>query len=153
MVADIRRLVYELRPPALDELGLLEALQSHVVQMKGINGLHISIKADPDPLPTLPAAIEVAAYRIILEGITNVIRHARAQNCTVRFQLFEDAQHAQLILTITDDGIGLPKNFRSGVGLTSMRERAEELGGTFEIKSNPPKGTTFTAKLIFIVQG
>lgn len=152
MVADIRRLVYELRPPALDELGLLEALQSHVVQMKGINGLHISIKADPDPLPTLPAAIEVAAYRIILEGITNVIRHARAQNCKVRFQLFEDAQHAQLILTITDDGIGLPKNLRSGVGLTSMRERAEELGGTFEIKSNPPKGTTFTAKLIFMIQ-
>lgn len=153
MVTDIRRLVYELRPPALDELGLLEALQSHIAQMSGINGLQILITSNPDPLPSLPAAIEVALYRIVLEGITNVTRHAQAQNCTVRFQLIEVNQRSELILTIHDDGIGLPENVRSGVGLTSMRERAEELGGIFEIMPNHPTGTKLTTKLIFMAQG
>jgi signal transduction histidine kinase len=127
MVADIRRLVYELRPPALDELGLLEALRAHVAQMSGANGrLRISIEASPEPLPALPAAIEVAAYRIALEGVTNVIRHAQARDCRVRFVVTEAEPPSRLVLTVTDDGLGLPAKFQSGVGLTSMRERAEE---------------------------
>lgn len=134
MVADIRRLVYELRPPALDELGLLEALRAHVAQMSGVNGqLHIAIEAVPEPLPPLPAAIEVAAYRIALEAVTNVIRHAQAGNCRVRFVLSEDDQPSSLKLSVTDDGIGLPADLQSGVGLISMRERAEELGGMCDV--------------------
>lgn len=76
MVADIRRLVCELRPSALDELGVLEALRAHVAQMGDENDhLQIVVEAVPEPLPPLPAAIEVAVYRIALEGVTNVIRH------------------------------------------------------------------------------
>jgi len=149
MVADIRRLVYELCPPALDELGLLEALRAHVAQMSGANGrLRISIEAVPEPLPPLPAAIEVAAYRIALEGVTNVIRHAQARDCRVRFVVTE-AQPPCLTITITDDGLGLPATFQSGVGLTSMRERAEELGGACEVGSNDSGGTQVTATLPF----
>jgi signal transduction histidine kinase len=150
MVADIRRLVYELRPPALDELGLLEALQAHVAQMSGANGrLRISIEASPEPLPALPAAIEVAAYRIALEGVTNVIRHAQARDCRVRFVVIEAEPPPRLVITVTDDGLGLPAKFQSGVGLASMRERAEELGGTCEVGSNERGGTRVTAALPF----
>jgi len=152
MVADIRRLVYELRPPALDELGLLEALRSHVAQMSGGNGrLRISIEATPEPLPSLPAAIEVAAYRIALEGVTNVIRHAQARECRVRFVVSETAQPPHLTVTITDDGLGLPAKFQSGVGLTSMRERAEELGGACTVRAAPNRGTRIRAVLPFSI--
>lgn len=154
MVADIRRLVYELRPPALDELGLLEALRAHVAQMGEANrGLYISIEAWPEPLPPLPAAIEVAAYRIALEGVTNVIRHAQARNCRIRFAISEDEQPLRLVLTVTDDGRGLPAQFQAGVGLISMRERAEELGGTFAVGSNQGKGTRIIAALPFAAEG
>jgi signal transduction histidine kinase len=153
MVADIRRLVYELRPPALDELGLLEALRSHMAQMSSANkGLQIAIEAAPEPLPPLPAAIEVAAYRIALEGVTNVIRHAEARECQVRFVVAEAEQPPQLIVTVADDGRGLPATFQSGVGLISMRDRAEELGGTCTISSNGQAGTLVTAALPFITK-
>ena len=148
MVADIRRLVYELRPPALDELGLLEALRAHVAQMNEATGtLRTSIAASPEPLPSLPAAIEVAAYRIALEGVTNAMRHAQARACHVRFTIADNGYPSQLAVVITDDGVGLPADMRPGVGLTSMRERAEELGGTFEAASQPGRGTRITATL------
>ncbi len=154
MVADIRRLVYELRPPALDELGLLEALRAHVPQMDGLSGrLHITIEAVPEPLPMLPAAIEVAAYRITLEAITNVIRHADAKNCSISFTLTEDATLPRLIIAVTDDGQGLPNKFQAGVGLISMRERAEELGGYCEVTSIGQEGTQVIAMLPFSVNG
>lgn len=154
MVADIRRLVYELRPPALDELGLLEALRSHVAQMSGTNGrLSISIDATPEPLPPLPAAIEVAAYRIALEGVTNVIRHAQANRCHVRFAITEEQPLPSLVITITDNGRGLPGQFQSGVGLTSMRERAEELGGVCTVGAAHNQGTRVRAVLPFSTNG
>lgn len=79
MVTDIRRLVYELRPPTPDELGLLETLRAHVAQLRAATDhLWISIDAAPEPLPPLPAAIEVAADRVALEAVTNVVRHAQA---------------------------------------------------------------------------
>ena len=143
LVADIRRLVYELRPPALDELGLSGALLAHAGQLNGPNKLKIAILAKPDPLPVLPAAVEVAAYRIALEGITNVVRHAHAGECTVTLE----AQKSRLTLTISDDGVGLPPEIGPGVGLASMRERAEELGGSIEIVARKASGTRVTAVL------
>ncbi len=140
LVGDIRRLVYELRPPALDELGLMGALQAHTGQ---IDAPDMSLSAVPDPLPHLPAAVEVAAYRIALEATTNVIRHAQAQRCTVKLE----ADNSRLTLTISDDGRGLPKRQRSGVGLTSMRERAEELGGVLSVDSLAGGGVTVTSVL------
>lgn len=151
LVADIRRLVYQLRPPALDQLGLAGALRAFTGQMGGANGrrrtavhgLQIKIAARPDPLPPLAAAVEVAAYRIALEAITNVVRHARATLCTVTVE----ATPGQLRLTVIDDGIGLDSGAAAGVGLTSMRQRAEELGGSLTITAAQPTGTCVVARL------
>ena len=164
-LADIRRLVYDLRPPALDELGLVAAIRESAANV-GATGrrspahserdrsslpdrLRITVDA-PDRLPPLPAAVEVAAYRIVQEALTNVMRHAQARTCRIRLSLDdEDGRKGSslLQLEITDDGIGLPAERRAGVGLTSMRERAEELGGTCVIVSRATGGTRVAARL------
>ena len=140
-ITDIRRLVYALRPPVLDELGLVSAIGEHIERYNQPNGLQVSINA-PDHLPLLPAAVEVAAYHIALEALTNVARHANAQTCRIRLWL-----ESGLCLEITDDGDGLPADFHAGVGLTSMRERAAELGGKCRIESVAPHGTRVWARL------
>jgi signal transduction histidine kinase len=128
-VADIRRLVYELRPPALDELGLVGALRAHVHSLSSPNGLSVSVDAPPH-LPPLSAAVEVAAYRIALEALTNVVKHARAREGSVRLAVVVWRNQNYLSIEVLDDGVGLPAASPLGVGLVSMRERAEELGGT-----------------------
>jgi signal transduction histidine kinase len=140
-ITDIRRLVYALRPPVLDELGLVSAIGEHIGRYNQPNGLQVSINA-PDHLPLLPAAVEVAAYHIALEALTNVARHANAQTCCIRLSL-----ESGLCLEITDDGDGLPADFHTGVGLTSMRERAAELGGEFKIEPGTTHGTRVWARL------
>ena len=143
--ADIRHLVYELRPPTLDELGLVSALRESVTQFthQGCNDLMITFES-PERLPPLPAAVEVAVCRIAQEAVTNVIRHAEARTCFVRLGLDESAGY--LCLEVQDDGKGLPMKRRAGVGLNSMRERAEELGGRFTITPVPTGGTLLTAR-------
>ena len=140
-VADIRRLVYELRPPALDELGLIGAVRETAAQ-HGAGGLLVSVEA-PEELPPLPAAVEVAAYRIMQEAMTNVVRHAGANWCEVRIALDD----ATLRLEVTDAGRGIGADRGFSVGLHSMRERAEELGGRFEVESVPDDGTCIGASL------
>ncbi len=140
-IADIRQLVYALRPPALDELGLVSAIREHAAPYNQVDGLHIWIEA-PEHLPPLPAAVEVAAYHIALEALTNVARHAQAQSCHVRLWL-----SGGLSLEITDDGRGLPKDYHAGVGVTAMRERAMELGGEYLIEPGPAGGTRVSAWL------
>ena len=141
-VADIRRAVHDLRPPALDELGLLSALREATAQY----ALHISVEAPEEGLPPLPAAVEVATYRIAQEAVTNVIRHAGASQCTIRITLDEAA--GALHLEVEDDGRGLREVHRGmGVGLSSMRERAEELGGTFVAETRAAGGTRIKASL------
>jgi signal transduction histidine kinase len=119
-LGDLRRLVYALRPPVLDELGLLGALREHLQHA----ALPVTLSV-PTTLPTLPAAVEIAAYRIITEAITNVTRHAAASGCQVTI-----AHTDQLTLEIRDDGAG-DQAWTPGIGLTSMRERATVLGGTW----------------------
>jgi signal transduction histidine kinase len=146
VIADIRRLVYDLRPPALDELGLIGAIREQATQYStrsGTNGVQMLMEV-PEHLPALPAAVEVAAYRIAQEALANVARHAQARTCRIHLWL-DDALH----LSITDDGIGLTEQHRSGVGLLSMRERAEELGGSCSIASTGSLGTSVTALLPF----
>jgi signal transduction histidine kinase len=141
-VADIRRLVYALRPPALDELGLLAALRELTLQYSE----QISMCLDVPPcLPELSAAVEVALYRIAQEALTNVVRHAAAHRCDIQLALNEPA--GWLSLSIQDDGCGLPPSRGMGVGLGSMRERAEELGGTWTIEKVPTGGTHVLARL------
>jgi len=136
-VADIRRLVYGLRPPALDELGLVKALR----QSAHTQTMQFTVES-PNPLPPLPAAVEVAAYRIAQEAITNAARHGQAKNCMITLE----ADQA-LCLVVSDDGIGLPPNASSGVGLISMQERVAELGGRFSIQALPAGGTQIKARL------
>jgi signal transduction histidine kinase len=138
-IADIRRL-YALRPPALDELGLIGALRLHIEGYRQ-SALQITLDAPAD-LPPLPAAIEVAVYRIISEALTNVGRHARAQRCHIRLALA-----GGLELEVRDDGQGLSESQRPGVGLRSMHERAEELGGTCVIEPAMGGGTRVWARL------
>jgi signal transduction histidine kinase len=139
-IADIRRLVYELRPPTLDELGLVSALREHVTRYRQ-PGLSITLNA-PEYVSPLPAAVEVALYRIAQEALTNVVRHAHAQHCVLTLEVDNDA-----CLEVRDDGQGLPADYRAGVGLTSMRERATELGGTCAIAPGNAGGTCVFIRL------
>ncbi len=134
-ISDIRRLVYGLRPPTLDDLGLVPAIREQATNYSQ-NGLNLSVEA-PQELPPLPAAVEVAAYRIVQEALTNASRHARASECRIRFSIGDELE-----LGITDNGIGLPEDRRAGVGLSSMRERAAELGGTCTVVPLGPAGGT-----------
>jgi signal transduction histidine kinase len=146
-VTDIRRLVYGLRPPALDDLGLLGALRESSAQYTA-KGLSVSVEAS-ESLPPLSAAVEVAAYRIAQESLSNVSRHAEAHACTV-YLAIEEA--SVLCLEVRDDGRGIPDpqenaSLRAGVGLTSMRERASELGGNLVVEPLPEGGTRVRARL------
>ncbi|WP_201372503.1 sensor histidine kinase [Ktedonobacter robiniae] len=141
-MTDIRRLVYGLRPPVLDELGLVAALREQAVQYTSGPSIHFDV---PDSLPELAAAVEVEAYRIALEALTNVVRHARARSCTIRLELNEAAM--TLTVEVRDDGQGCLRDCQRGVGLTSMRERAEELGGWVVLEPVPTGGLVVRAQL------
>ncbi|WP_020392540.1 sensor histidine kinase [Kribbella catacumbae] len=131
-VEEIRRLVYDLRPPALDGLGLLGALREYaaMTSRRG-DGVALTVTVDgPSSLDELPAAVEVAAYRIATEALTNVIRHSTATTAAVRLTVDTDV----LRLGILDNGVNAGPEWRAGVGLNSMSERAAELGGLCEIR-------------------
>jgi signal transduction histidine kinase len=148
-VADIRRLVYSLRPPALDDLGLVPALRQ-ASESYGSGGPAFTIEA-PEQLPALPAAVEVATYRIAQEAIANVVRHAQARHCVIRLAV--NASSTLLLVEVEDDGRGLPLDKVTGIGLHSMRERAEELGGSCEIQPREGGGTIVRARLPFQPMG
>jgi signal transduction histidine kinase len=133
-IEEIRRLVYELRPPALDGLGLVGALREHVVMLsRRGDGAALTVTLDaPRALPELPAAVEVAVYRIATEALTNVVRHSGATTAEVLLAIDGDA----LRLSVRDNGgngADGADGWRPGVGLTSIRERTAELGGECEI--------------------
>ena len=140
-VGDVRRLAYDLRPPALDELGLAEAVEERAARYSP----ELQVEVETSELPqTLPAAVEVAAYRIVQEALMNVSRHAEASMCAIRLSCPEGRA---LEVEVTDDGVGMPASPEPGIGLRSMRERAAELGGTCEVDRASPTGTTIFARL------
>jgi signal transduction histidine kinase len=122
-ISDIRTLVYALRPPELDEFGLMFALRQ-LIQQFNKSRMDITING-PDRITSLHAATEVAAYRIVQEALNNAVRHSKGTVCNVKVELVKDHLHIQ----IEDDGKGIPIEKTAGIGLRSMRERAEELGG------------------------
>ncbi len=143
-ITEVRRLVEGLRPAALDQLGLVSALRQRAAQHEvtaGDEAVVWTVAAEDDVEP-LPAAVEVAAYRIALEAVTNAVRHSGARACTVTLTREGDI----LLLRVRDDGRGLAEGRPAGVGLGSMRERAEELGGTFAVVSDA-RGTLVTVRL------
>ena len=142
-ISDLRRLVYALRPPVLDEFGLISAIRDHTIPSQQSSGVHISLSA-PEELPPLSAATEVAAFRIVEEALTNVVRHAQAQQCQICLELTDTGE---LVMTITDNGKGLPQTYQASVGMHSMRERAEELGGRCTVQTRPTGGTRVSVSL------
>jgi signal transduction histidine kinase len=136
-VADVRRIVRGLRPPMLEDLGLAAALRAHADRLAPLK-VEIAVAAE-----RLPAAVELALYRIATEALTNAVRHASARRC--RVELRADGEEA--VLEVADDGAGLAPDTAAGVGLRSMRERAAELGGRVELESASGGGLTVRVSL------
>jgi two-component system NarL family sensor kinase len=138
-VAEVRSLVHELRPPNLDELGLAASVHELAARM---STPEVTVSAEVTGLPELSAALDVAAYRIVAEAVTNAVRHAAASRVVVGLAV----SAGTLAIEITDDGCGLPTEPVNGFGLTSMRLRAEELGGEL-IVSTGAEGTSVLARV------
>ena len=139
-IADVRRVVEALRPPALDELGLVGAVRSRAAALAGDLVVEVSRRGDR---PALPAAVETAAYRIAVEAMTNAVRHSGASRCAVSIA----AGDRDLVVEVRDDGAGIDPGRPAGVGLRSMRERAAELGGECAIAVPAAGGTLVRARL------
>jgi signal transduction histidine kinase len=140
VVDEVRRLVYDLRPPALDEVGLVGALV-RLAHQHSSAALQIEVHA-PAALPVLPAAVEVAIYRITAEALTNVVRHAHATRCTVVLEL-----GSTVTLTVEDNGVGVGEQAVAGIGLHSIRERACEVNGTLVVVRGAIGGTRIVATM------
>jgi signal transduction histidine kinase len=132
-VAELKRIVRDLRPTALDQLGLVDAVAEFTRRFGDAVEIHLTLPAEP---LQLPAAVEIAAYRIVTEAVTNVVRHARAAQCWLSI-----AAGSTVVIDVVDDGIGMAVPARRGVGLTAMHERAAELGGSMRLLPNQPQGT------------
>ncbi|MBE3014120.1 GAF domain-containing sensor histidine kinase [Microbispora sp. NEAU-D428] len=146
-VENVRAIVNDLRPPPLDALGLTGALAE---LGRGFAGdLAVEVEAPPD-LPALPPPVELAAYRIAAEAMTNAVRHAMASRCTVSLRA-GDAPGV-LELRVDDDGVGVGSPARRGFGLASMRRRSEELNGTFELLDQAGAGTHLVVRLPLAVR-
>lgn len=135
-IAEVRRIVEDLRPPALDELGLVAALQARAAQTsrRADGSTLLATVEAPEPFPPLPAAVEVAAYRIATEALVNAVRHSEATRVVTRL-----ACQDELSLVVEDDG-PWQAEWAPGVGLTGMYERAAELGGTCTVGPGPGGG-------------
>lgn len=150
-IVEIRRLAHGLRPPVLDRIGLVPAIREYAgalasrsARSDGSDDGTTIVLEVPTVLPKLPASVDVAAYRIICEALTNVTRHASARSCAVRLWIDDD-----LHIEVVDDGIGIdaPSLTDGGVGLSSMRERAAELGGECLVEADREGGTRVFATL------
>ncbi|MFI9840823.1 GAF domain-containing sensor histidine kinase [Nonomuraea sp. NPDC051941] len=139
-LTDVRRLVEALRPPALDELGVVGAIRARAAALSGAMSIEV---VGAEPLPALPAAVETAAYRIAVEAITNAVRHSEATHCTATVTPSDGGVE----VTVRDNGRGLDPDRTAGVGIRSMRERAAEVGGAWSMRSPPGGGTHIRAFL------
>jgi two-component system, NarL family, sensor kinase len=139
-IADVRRLIYRLQPSALDGTGLVEAISRQAVLLdRRVDGgpLLVTVRTGEHALPELPAAVEVAAYRIVMEALTNVARHSRATRAEVSIGSPGDGR---LELTVSDDGPAVEPSWLPGIGLRSMVERVAELGGTLQAEPTAAGG-------------
>jgi signal transduction histidine kinase len=142
---EVKRLVADLRPTTLEQLGLIEALRQYAdtVTTRSQGALKVSVDA-PVSVPGLDSDVEIAAYRIVLEAVTNTTRHAMATRCSIGVTRADDALH----LSVHDNGAGVKATVaRPGIGLRSMVERATELGGSCTIAAGSAGGTVVSAVL------
>ncbi|HSH69747.1 MAG TPA: PAS domain S-box protein, partial [Deferrisomatales bacterium] len=142
---EMRLLIFELHPPALEDEGFVGALKTRLAAVESRAGLSTELQVEGRETP-LPAATEEALYRLAQEGLNNSIKHASASRVTVRVRFLPEA----VSLTVADDGVGFEANkalTAGGVGLRGMRERVERLAGTLHISSAPGQGTTLIAEI------
>jgi signal transduction histidine kinase len=145
-IEDVRTLARELVPPVLLEEGLPAAL-AELAERQRLGGLDVELAIGE--LPTeLPAALTTALYGIAVEAVRNVVRHADAASCRVELRRTSDGA---LVLTVTDDGVGIPRDVESGVGLQSMRERAEAIGATLTVAPATGGGTRVELRTASVV--
>ena len=143
-VEEVRRIIDELRPAALQDVGLAQALRERAASLaaRSASGMIVEVHV-ADPMPGLPEQVEIAAFRIAEEAMTNVLRHAQASRCEVRLEA-----EGELVVSVRDDGVGLPAQTRpDGIGLMSMRQRAADLGGCCEVSPAVPSGVLVLARL------
>ena len=140
-VEQSREIAYGLRPPILDDRGLVAAIRDRV-HGQGADALRVEVRA-PEVELKLPAAVDLAALRIVQEAVSNVRRHAKARTCTITLE----RRPGELRVQVDDDGVGIPARLRGGLGLASMRERATELGGSARFGSGPGGGGRVTVRL------
>ncbi|HEX2913240.1 MAG TPA: histidine kinase [Chloroflexia bacterium] len=145
-LAEMRSLIFQLRPAALQEQGLVAALEKHIAALKA---KELDIDLNVEGARRLSDEHEQALYRIAQEAFNNIVKHARATHSWVDLKITDEG----VSLTIRDNGEGfdaasvMAKRDRSSLGLTSMRERAELAGGTYTIESSPGEGTTVSVYL------
>ncbi|MFJ6675409.1 sensor histidine kinase [Actinosynnema sp. NPDC091369] len=139
-VNDVRRLAAGGSPVVLARLGLAGAVREHVASLADRHPVRVDVRCDG--VPELPVSVQLAAYRIICEAVTNVVRHAGARHCSVRLR-FDGCLHVEVV----DDGVGLVPGRGVGVGLGSMRDRAREVGGTWRVEHAAAGGTRIAADL------
>lgn len=144
-VVEVRRICDGLRPAAIDELGLATALTESLEPLRRFGP---SIALSIPQVQTLPPAVEVAAYRIVMEAVTNAVRHSGARCITVCV-----TDDDELVLQIVDDGAGIDPDHREGVGLQAMTERAAEVGGRLLVTARTPTGTVVEARLPVLTRG
>jgi two-component system sensor histidine kinase UhpB len=141
-LADVRRISLELRPGALEELGLLNAMISLCARVSEQTGMRIHRELE-GPIPDLPPDVELTVYRIAQEALTNAVRHSHASEVTVALRY----SGGDLLLSVKDNGEGLPEHVIAGGGLTGMRERAMLIGAALDIESSPGAGVKMTLRL------
>ncbi|QQQ74689.1 sensor histidine kinase [Saccharothrix sp. 6-C] len=139
-VDDVRRLASGSCPAVLARLGLAGAVRAHVASLADRHPVRVDVRCAD--VPDLPVRVQVAAYRIVCEALTNVVRHAGARHCSVRLR-FDGRLHVEVV----DDGMGLAPGRGGGVGLGSMRDRAREVGGTWRAEHAAAGGTRVAAEL------
>ena len=136
-------IAWELRPAALDELGLAKVLETYVTEWSRQTNVAARFRARPHTLPRFADEVEASIYRIAQESLNNVAKHARAHSVNVLL----DLRHDELLLVVEDDGVGIQSTSggETMIGLTGMRERALAVGGSLELEPTPGRGTTVRA--------
>lgn len=146
LVIEVKRIVRDLRPAALEQLGLIDAIGVFARSM----GEHLAIHLDlPDRAVELSPEVEMATYRIVTEAVNNVVRHADAKQCWLRVA---PGATDQIDIDIVDDGVGVNADTEAGVGWAAMRERATELGGTVQVTPREPHGTRVHVRLPLVLR-
>jgi signal transduction histidine kinase/ligand-binding sensor domain-containing protein len=144
---DIRQISHDLHPPVLQEAGLPEAIRSYCQEFTATSGIAIGCDAD-EGARKLSRGAALALYRILQEALGNAVKHAGAKRMSVRLTQSDGG----VTLTVSDNGVGFDRTRvapSAGMGLVTMRERASQLGGTFDIESAPTRGTTVTVTIPF----